>query len=45
MSHVLFPSHFALVQEVILVIVRKTMDMHVLLNLAFAIIMATSFDL
>ncbi len=29
----------------ILVIVRKTMDLHVLFNLAFAIIMATSFDL
>ncbi len=29
----------------ILVIVRKTMDLHVLLNIAFAIIMATSFDL
>jgi hypothetical protein len=33
------------VEEVILVIVRKTMDLHVLLNIAFAIIMATSFDL
>ncbi len=32
-------------EEVILVIVRKTMDLHVLLNIAFAIIMATSFDL
>jgi hypothetical protein len=33
------------VEEVILVIVTKTMDLHVLLNLAFIIIMATSFDL
>jgi hypothetical protein len=33
------------VEEVILMMVGKTMDLHVLFNLAFAIIMATSFDL
>jgi hypothetical protein len=40
-----FPNHYTLVQEVILVMVKKTMDLHVLLDFGSTTIKATSFDL
>ncbi len=43
--HVLFFSWSFLVEEVLLAIVKKTMDHHVLLNLVFATIVSTNFDL
>ncbi len=38
-------NHSTLVEEVILVMVKKTMDLHVLLNLGSTTIKATNFDL
>jgi hypothetical protein len=43
LSFISFP--LCLGEEVILMMVRKIMDLHVLFNFAFVIIMATSFDL
>jgi hypothetical protein len=36
--HVLFPFHFFLIEEMLLAMVKKTMDHDVLLNLTFATI-------
>ncbi len=41
----MFSNHSTLVEDVILVMVKNTMDLHVLLNLGFTIIKAASFDL
>jgi hypothetical protein len=38
-------SHFTSVEEVTIAMVKKTMDLHVLHNLAFATIVASSFEL
>jgi hypothetical protein len=38
-------SHSTSVEEVTLAMIKKTMDLHVLPNLAFATIVASSFDL
>ncbi len=43
--HVLFFSQFFLMEEVLPTIVKKTMDHHVLFNLASATIVFTNFDL
>ncbi len=43
--HVLFFFQSFLMEEVLLIIVKKTMDHHVLFNLAFATIVFTNFDL
>jgi hypothetical protein len=42
--HVLFLSQFSLVENMLHAMVTKTMD-HVLSNLAFAIVVFSSFDL
>jgi len=43
--HVLFFSQAFIVEKVLLAIVKKTIDHHVLLNLAFATIDFINFDL
>jgi hypothetical protein len=42
---VLFPSRFSFVEEVLPTMVKKTMDHHVLPNLALAIVVLASFNL
>jgi len=43
--HVLFPFRSSLVEEMLLTMVKKTMDHHVLSNLTFATVVSVSFDL
>jgi hypothetical protein len=42
---VLFPSRFSFVEEMLRAVVKKTMDHHVLPNLALAIVVFASFNL
>jgi len=44
MPSCLFPSRSYLVEEMLLAMVKKTMDHHVLSNLASAILVSVSFD-
>jgi hypothetical protein len=43
--HVVFSSQFCFVKCMLLAMVKKTMDQHVLLSLAFTIVVSISFDL
>jgi hypothetical protein len=43
--HVLFPFQSFLVEEMFLAMVKKTMDHHVLSNLAFVTVVSISFHL
>jgi len=43
-SCVVFPSHVTFVEEVMPAMVKKTMQLHVLLGLAKAITLSVSFD-
>ncbi len=43
--HVVLPSHFALVEQLILTMLNKAMDLHVLPNFASTTTMTTNFDL
>ncbi len=44
LTHIMSPSHSSLVEHVFLIMVTKTMDLHVLPNLEFATTISTSFD-
>ncbi len=44
-SHVQFPFQSSFVEEMLLTMVKKTMDQHVVSNLTSTIVVSTSFDL